>query len=109
MKMRLGHKYEEYNCSGGLLELDPTHPHPYNPKDKQVGGDHYKKYGDYQPWQVLAKWLTPEELKGYMKGTVIAYLAREGDKGGAVDIMKALHTLQLYEECRKNNETPSGR
>jgi hypothetical protein len=64
----------------------------------QKGGDHYKKYGDYQPWQVFEKWLTPEELKGFMKGTVIAYLAREADKGGRLDIEKAKHTLELYLE-----------
>lgn len=64
----------------------------------QEGGDHYKKMGEFQPWNVLSKWLTPEELRGFMKGTVIAYLARERDKGGDMDIRKALHTMQLYEE-----------
>ncbi len=66
--------------------------------DSQVGGEHYKKLGAYQPWEVLAKWLTPEELKGFAKGTVIAYLAREADKGGRQDIEKSMHTLQLYLE-----------
>ena len=66
--------------------------------NSQIGGEHYKKFGDYQPWQVLAKWLTPEELKGFAKGTVIAYLAREADKGGRQDIEKSMHTLQLYLE-----------
>ena len=71
-------------------------------KDVQVGGDHYKTMGDYQPWQVLAAWMTPEELRGYMKGTVIAYLAREKQKGGDQDIGKALHTMQLWQELRKD-------
>lgn len=61
--------------------------------DTQVGGDHYKKLGDYQPWEVLRRWLTPEEFRGFMKGTAIAYLAREKDKGGTQDIEKAMHTL----------------
>ena len=60
----------------------------------QEGGDHYKKLGAYQPWEVLRRWLTPEEFRGYMKGTAIAYLAREQDKGGMLDIRKAGHTLQ---------------
>ena len=60
----------------------------------QEGGDHYKKLGAYQPWEVLRAWLTPEEFRGYMKGTAIAYLAREQDKGGMLDIKKAGHTLQ---------------
>lgn len=62
--------------------------------DIQEGGDHYKKLGQYQPWEVLRAWLTPEEFRGYMKGTAIAYLARERDKGGTLDIRKATHTLQ---------------
>ena len=62
--------------------------------DVQEGGDHYKKLGTYQPWEVLRRWLTPEEFRGYMKGTAIAYLAREQDKGGMLDIKKAGHTLQ---------------
>lgn len=70
--------------------------------DIQHGGDHYKKLGDYQPWQVLKVWLTPEEFRGYMKGTAIAYLAREGDKGGILDIKKAAHTLQAFIEMEKN-------
>lgn len=64
----------------------------------QVGGGHYKKLGQYQPWEVLARWLTPDELRGFAKGTMIAYLARERDKGGLQDISKAIHTGQLFEE-----------
>lgn len=67
---------------------------PVSALDVQEGGDHYKKLGDYQPWEVLKRWLTPEEFRGYMKGTAIAYLARERDKGGMLDIRKAAHTLQ---------------
>jgi hypothetical protein len=70
----------------------------YSAIGKQVGGDHYKKMGDFQPFSVLAKWMTSEELKGFAKGTAIAYLAREADKGGRLDIEKAAHTLQLYLE-----------
>jgi hypothetical protein len=66
--------------------------------ENQEGGDHYKKLGDYQPWEVLKHWLTPEEFHGYMKGTAIAYLARELDKGGMLDIRKAAHTLQALIE-----------
>lgn len=67
----------------------------------QVGGDHYKKLGAYQPWEVLARWLTSDELRGFAKGTAIAYLAREREKGGIEDIEKAVHTLQLYLALRR--------
>ena len=78
-------------------QSEPAKPSAF---DSQVGGDHYKKFGAYQPWEVLAKWMTPEELKGFMKGTVIAYLAREQDKNGLEDIAKAGHTIQLYLELQ---------
>lgn len=67
----------------------------------QHGGNHYKKLGNYQPWQVCQAWLTPEEFRGYMKASAIAYLAREKDKGGDLDIDKAIHTLQALREMTK--------
>lgn len=67
--------------------------------DTQVGGAHYKDMGQFQPWNVLAHWLTPEEYRGYQKGVAISYLARERGKGGDQDIRKAAHHLQrLVEE-----------
>lgn len=75
--------------------------------EKQEGGDHYKKLGHYQPWEVLAKWLTPEELAGYAKGTAVAYLAREQSKGGRLDIQKAVHTLQIYLELTEVAPAPA--
>lgn len=66
--------------------------------ETQIGGEHYKKLGAYQPWEVLARCLTPDELRGFAKGTMIAYLMREREKGGLQDIHKAIHTGQLFEE-----------
>ena len=65
-----------------------------NANQTQVGGDHYKSLGQFQPWDVLKHWLTPEEYRGYQKGVAIAYLAREQSKGGDQDIQKAAHHLQ---------------
>ena len=62
----------------------------------QEGGGHYKAMGKYQPVEVLNNWLTDEENRGYHKGVAIAYLAREKDKGGDLDIKKAIHHLQMY-------------
>lgn len=72
--------------------------------DIQFGGDHYKRLGQYQPWEVMAAWLTPDELRGAVKMTAIAYLARERDKGGILDIDKAMHTLQIYKELREKQD-----
>lgn len=76
-----------------------------NVLNTQIGGDHYKKLGQYQPWEVLKAWLTEDEFLGYMKGTAIAYLARERDKGGVMDIEKATHTLEgLLELIGEKND-----
>ena len=72
--------------------------------DTQVAGSHYSRLGDFQPWEVAAKWLTPEELKGAMKLTVISYLCREADKNGLEDIEKATHTMQIYLELVRRVE-----
>ena len=68
-----------------------------NANDRQEGGDHYRKL-DVQPWDALKAWLTPEEYRGYMKGTAIVYLARERAKGGDLDVKKAQHYLDKLME-----------
>ena len=61
--------------------------------DKQIAGDHYKKYGDLQPWDVVVKWKL-----GYLEGTALKYIARWRDKGGINDIKKAIHFLEKLVE-----------
>lgn len=73
--------------------------------NNQIGGTHYKEMGDYQPWDVLQHWLTPEEYRGYQKGVAIAYLARERAKGGDQDLRKALHHLQKMVEVLDQQES----
>lgn len=65
--------------------------------EKQIGGDHYSKLKDYQPWVVLSKWLSKEELIGAMKKDVIKYLMRDKTDQWE-DIKKAQHTLNLVIE-----------
>jgi hypothetical protein len=88
------------------MVVDMKEPEPVSVSvlDTQVGGSHYKKYGKYQPWEVLAVWMTPDELRGAAKMTAIHYLARERDKGGIQDIEKAMHTLQIYLELQRKEE-----
>lgn len=73
--------------------------------DRQEGGNHYTKLGEYQPWIVLSKWMTAEEMKGAMKKDVISYLTRESDKGGREDIKKAVHTMQVYLELTEEESS----
>lgn len=82
--------------------------------EQQIGGDHYKDMGEFQPWDVMQHWLTREEYRGYQKGTALAYLARERHKGGDADIAKAAHHLAklvevnddiaLLAECRNDQD-----
>lgn len=68
--------------------------------DIQIGGDHYKKYGDLQPWDVIVAWNL-----GYLDGTALKYIARWRDKGGLDDIRKAIHFLEKFievEEAKQN-------
>lgn len=61
--------------------------------DVQVGGSHYKDM-KVQPWDALEAWLTPEEFKGYLRASAIAYLARAGHKDPFLqDVKKAHHYL----------------
>jgi hypothetical protein len=82
------------------------------PKDSpaiaiQMGGDHYKRMGAYQPWEVLQRWLNKEQYQGYLLGTALAYLGRfnmvdeRGAKGGMLDAKKAMHTLQRLTETEE--------
>lgn len=67
--------------------------------NKQHGGNHYKKYGDLQPWDVVIAW----EL-GYLEGTALKYIARWRDKNGVEDILKAIHFLEKLVEVEKQKQ-----
>lgn len=64
--------------------------------DVQFGGTHYKKHGNYQPWDVITAWNL-----GYLDGTALKYIARWRDKGGVEDIKKAIHFLQKFLEVEE--------
>ncbi len=65
--------------------------------DKQISGDHYKKYGDMQPWDVVTSW-----NMGYLDGTALKYLARWRDKGGIDDLKKAIHFIEKLIETEQS-------
>ena len=69
-----------------------------NPKDTQVGGNHYTKM-KIQPMEFsMANKLNP------MQHTIIKYVTRVDLKGnGDEDIDKAIHTLQLWKQWRKDH------
>jgi hypothetical protein len=60
--------------------------------DTQVAGDHYRRYA-IQPIDYIVK-----NGVGFLAGNVIKYVTRYKDKGGAEDIRKAIHYLELILE-----------
>jgi hypothetical protein len=65
---------------------------PVQPRDKQVGGDHYKRY-PIQPYEYNQK----NELR-YLEGNVIKYVTRHRNKYGKEDLLKAIHCIELLIE-----------
>lgn len=72
-------------------------------RDKQVGGNHYKKLNP-EPIDLIRRWFTPEEYAGYLRGNVIKYLARYKEKGGVQDLEKAQQYLGWLIDLEKGNE-----
>ena len=59
------------------------------PLEKQVGGDHYKKY-EIQPLDFVMANNIP-----YVEGCVIKYIVRWRDKNGIEDLQKAKHLIEI--------------
>jgi hypothetical protein len=65
--------------------------------DVQHGGDHYKRFKGFEPWDVITAW----EL-GYLDGTALKYISRWRHKNGVEDLKKAIHFLQKTIEVYEN-------
>jgi hypothetical protein len=63
-----------------------------NPKEKQVGGDHYAKMA-IQPVDFIE-----ENNLTFLQGNVIKYIVRHQDKHGKQDLLKAIHYIELMIE-----------
>jgi len=63
-----------------------------NPKDRQVGGDHYKSMV-VQPTEFIVR-----NNLSWCEGNAIKYICRHHLKGGNHDIDKAIHYLELLKE-----------
>ncbi len=78
--------------------------------DIQIGGDHFKRFGDIQPWDIVVAW----DL-GYFEGNIVKYVSRWSRKNGVEDLKKARHYLDKLIEVveatkakQKPNDTPIG-
>ncbi len=71
----------------------PWHSTRSSAQDK-INPDHYKSGGIETIDFIKAK-LSPEELRGYLKGNALKYLSRAEMKNGAEDYSKALWYVQM--------------
>jgi hypothetical protein len=98
-------EYSQYDIVSRLPDF-PLFPPPAPDKPQstssetltgnmQVGGDHYKKM-KHQPIDVMESCMSPEELKGFLRGNALKYLMRMGHKDSAhTDVHKALHYVDM--------------
>lgn len=62
-------------------------------RDRQVGGDHYKRM-DIEPWDVVDTWPLEQRI-GYYRGGALKYLMRMGSKDQlAEEIGKGQHYME---------------
>ena len=62
-------------------------------RDRQVGGDHYKRM-DIEPWDVVDTWPLEQRI-GYYRGGALKYLMRMGSKDEQLqEIKKCGHYIE---------------
>jgi hypothetical protein len=67
--------------------------------DHQEGGDHYNRFGNLQPWDVILHFGL-----GFLDGNAVKYLLRWRHKGGVEDLRKARHYIDKLIESAKEDE-----
>ena len=60
-----------------------------NPWEKQIGGEHYKKYA-IQPTEYSEK-----NALSFAEGCIVKYVTRWRDKGGVEDLKKIIHYAEI--------------
>ena len=63
--------------------------------DKQIGGNHYKKYSVQPVEYAMANNLN------YCQANAVKYVTRYKDKGGVEDLRKAIHNIELLIELEE--------
>jgi hypothetical protein len=63
----------------GSVMRNAEHAQQENPMNDPVNPSHYKK-GEIEAIDAIKSMLTPEEWRGFLKGTAVAYLWRLGHK-----------------------------
>jgi Protein of unknwon function (DUF3310) len=72
---------------------------------RQVGGSHYKQFGELQPWDVIVHFKL-----GFLDGNAVKYLLRANHKGQMIqDLEKAKHYIEKLIETTLNSKPSSRR
>ena len=75
--------------------------------DYQIGGDHYRRQGRPQPWDIFDTWPQLEQEAAY-KAHLIPYAMRLGEKGGRdgmrTDLQKIAHYCEKLLEVMADND-----
>lgn len=96
-------KIASTQVDASALKPSTDAPQQQSASSTQIGGTHYTDLC-IQPWDALKAWLTADELRGYHKGVIIAYIARERRKNGIEDLRKAHHHLSKLLEDIASDE-----
>jgi hypothetical protein len=59
---------------------------------------HYNENKKMETWDVIERFLSDEEFKGYLKGNVLKYLHRHEQKDGPADLDKAIEYIKKLKE-----------
>lgn len=81
--------FETYGTRDIITTREILDKNKINPKDKQVGGTHYKDM-PIQPSEYISK-----NGIGWYEGNAIKYLTRHKAKGQKADLEKAIHYIEL--------------
>ena len=69
----------------------------------EVNNPRHYTSGKIECIEAIESALTPEELKGFLKGNIIKYSLRAGRKDGSDDAGKARHYMQKLKEVERGD------
>jgi len=76
-----------------------------DPKNIQVGGDHYKRH-TIQPIDVMQEYLSDEAYEGFLYGNIIKYALRWKNKNGVEDLKKLQHYVAFLVKQLETKDGP---
>lgn len=90
----------------GPLEIEKAmhmnvYPTLLKEKTDNKHDDHYKAL-EIEPWDIMKKDFTKEELKGFFKGNILKYLLR--NKEGVKDVDKLINYAQELKQLLESEE-----